>query len=112
MESLAEVMRRYVNGMFAFYHWQESRDVKSAELALNDLLAWREAWRVHREEIPKLPAVASVYRSMNRADNPFDKTPEDGAMAGLCEAAIKTLEEMRSTSSTSIRSCPTARWSR
>ncbi len=98
MESLAEVMRRYVNGMFAFYNWQETKDAKSAEIALNDLLAWREAWAVHREEIPKLPAVSSVYRSMNRPENPFDKSPEDGAMADLCEAAIKTLGERHSIS--------------
>jgi hypothetical protein len=87
MESLAKVMCHYVNGMFLYYQWQETHDAATAAKAKQELQAWSAAWKYYQTEVPKLPGVASLYRSQNsqNADS------ASGAMAELCEAALQSL---------------------
>jgi len=87
LESLAKVMCHYVNGMFLYYNWQEKRDPATMTRAEQELQAWRADWQYYQTEVPKLPGVASLYRSQN------NQTPDSakGAMADLCEAALRDL---------------------
>jgi len=55
------------------------------------LVAWREAWRRYQVEVPKLPGVATIYRSDNRSQN-ADANSTHGAMAELCESSLATLD--------------------
>src|ERR1039458_9980064 len=91
LENLTQVLDHYIKGMFSFYQWQETREAATAAKAQQELLAWREAWQHYQTEVPKLPGVASIYHSQNRTQNPNDGSPTRGAMAELCEAALKTL---------------------
>ena len=91
LENLTQVLDHYIKGMFGFYQWQETREPATAAKAQQELLAWREAWSRYQTDVPKLPGVASIYRSQNRTQNPNDGSPDRGAMAELCEAALKTL---------------------
>jgi hypothetical protein len=87
LESLAKVMSHYVRGMFLYYHWQETGNAATAAEAENELRAWRAAWVDYQTNIPKLPGVASLYRS--QTDQDPSTTP--GAMADTCEAALRSL---------------------
>src|ERR1017187_390705 len=91
LENLTQVLDHYIKGMFRFYQWQETREAATAAKAQQELLAWREAWQRYQTDVPKLSGVASIYRSQNRTQNPNDGSPARGAMAELCEAALKTL---------------------
>jgi hypothetical protein len=91
LEALTQVVDHYIKGMFGFYQWQEAREAATAAQALQELLAWREAWQRYQTEVPKLPGAATIYHSQNRTQNPTDKSPDDGAMAELCEAALQSL---------------------
>ena len=89
MESVAAVMASYVRGMFLFYRWEETGAAELRARALAELREWRAQWRRHREEIPRLEGVASVYRSQNN----YRGTPDvSGAMAETCERALLRLE--------------------
>ncbi len=82
MESLADVMAHYVRGMFLYYSGQK-------EKAREELLLWRAAWDRHRNEIPKLPGVATPYRSLNN----YGGSPDPkGAMAETCEKTLAALQ--------------------
>ena len=94
MESLAKVVCHYVSGMFLYYQWQETRDTALAERARRELEAWRAAWREHTQDIPKLPGVASRYRSVNVTSETEGASGGD-TMAGLCESALRRLAESR-----------------
>jgi hypothetical protein len=87
LEDLSEVLCHYVNGMFSFYRWQETGDPTSAEKVKTELEAWRAAWDQYQTEVPKLAGAASLYRSRNTqsADS------AGGAMADLCENALREL---------------------
>ena len=87
VESLATVMCHYVNGMFSYYQWQETHAPATAARARQELQAWGDAWRRYQTVAPRLPGVASLYRSQNT------QRPDSarGAMAELCEAALQTL---------------------
>ncbi len=87
LESMTEVVSHYVRGMFLYYHWQETGDATEAGKARVELLAWREAWHAYQTGIPKLPGAASPYRSQNTQEAASAK----GAMADLCENALKSL---------------------
>jgi hypothetical protein len=99
LESLASVMRHCVNGMFLYYQWQETSAPAVADQARRELEAWREAWDRYQIETPKLPDVASPYRSQNAQDSASAK----GAMADLCEMALHSLS---SASASAIPSIP------
>jgi hypothetical protein len=94
MENLARVVCHYVNGMFRFYQWQETRDAALAVQARQELEAWRAAWREHSQDIPKLAGVATRYRSVNVTSEAEGAVAGD-TMAGLCESALRTLAESR-----------------
>jgi hypothetical protein len=87
LQSLAKVVCHYVNGMFACYQWQETHDAGAATKARQELQAWNEAWKDYRTKIPALPGAASLYRSQNTqsADSAH------GAMADICEKALRSL---------------------
>lgn len=87
MESLAKVMSHYVRGMFLYYHWQETGDAATATKAESELQDWRTAWVDYRTNVPKLPAVATLYRSQTDQD----PSTAPGAMADTCEAALRSL---------------------
>ncbi|MBS1824212.1 MAG: hypothetical protein JST93_02740 [Acidobacteria bacterium] len=89
MESVAAVMASYVRGMFLYYQWEETGAADLRGRALTELREWRAQWRRHREEIPLLDGVASVYRSQNNYRGAPDVT---GAMAETCERALLRLE--------------------
>jgi hypothetical protein len=91
MENLAQVMEHYITGMFSFYQWAETRDAATGAKARRELQAWREAWQRYQIDVPNLTGVASIYHSQNRTQNPTDRSPTQGAMAELCEAALQTL---------------------
>lgn len=91
MQSLAAVMCHYVNGMFSYYQWQDTRNAAAAARARRELLAWRAAWQYYQTQVPKLPGVATIYHSQNRTQNPADGSPDHGAMAELCETALQSL---------------------
>jgi hypothetical protein len=80
-------MCHYVNGVFCYYQWQETHDAAVAARARQELQSWSEAWRYYQTAVPRLPGVASLYRSQN-AQSPDSAS---GAMAELCEAALQTL---------------------
>ncbi len=89
MESVAAVMAHYIRGMFLYYRWQETGGATTKQQALSELRAWRKAWHHHRTEIPKLPGVATPYRSQNN----YRGTPNTtDAMQETCEKALLTLE--------------------
>jgi hypothetical protein len=94
MESLAKVVCHYVNGMFLYYQWKETRDAAQAVHARQELEAWRAAWREHTQDIPKLPGVATRYRSVNLTSETEGASAGD-TMAGLCESALRALSEAR-----------------
>ena len=96
LENLTQVLAHYINGMFSFYHWQETRESASAAKARQELRAWREAWQRYQTAVPKLPGAASAYRSQNQTKNPTDGSSPRGAMAELCEAALQALAEQAS----------------
>jgi hypothetical protein len=87
MERLAQVMSYYIKGMFSYYQWQETRQATSAATARYELQAWNEAWQQYQILVPQLPGAASLYRSQNTqsADS------ASGAMAELCQAALRAL---------------------
>ena len=85
LESLAHVVSHYIRGMFLYYQWQEKGGDITARAARTELLAWRAEWRRYRTEIPKLPAAATLYRSVSSG------TDEKGAMEDTCEKALKAL---------------------
>jgi hypothetical protein len=87
MESLAKVMCHCVKGMFNYYQWQRTHDGATAASAREELKAWSEAWQLYQTQVPKLPGAASLYRSQNT------QSPDSasGAMADLCEAALRAL---------------------
>lgn len=87
LQSLSQVVCHYVNGMFAYYHFQETRDPAEAAKARQELQAWSDAWTRYQTDIPKLPGVASLYRSQNSQSADSAR----GAMAELCKAALQTL---------------------
>lgn len=89
MESLAKVVCHYVNGMFRFYQWQETRDVAGATKARETLLAWQAEWRYYTTKIPSLSGVASRYRSTNMTND--EESSDRDTMIGLCEGALKEL---------------------
>jgi hypothetical protein len=93
LENLTQVLDHYVKGMFSFYQWQETREAAPAAQAQQELLAWRASWRRYQTDVPKLPGVATIYHSQNRTQNPTDKSQSRGAMAELCEAALKSLAD-------------------
>jgi len=92
LENLTQVLDHYIKGMFLFYQWEETREAATATKARQELLAWREAWRRYQTDVPKLPGVATIYRSQNQTKNPTDGGSTHGAMAQLCEAALQTLD--------------------
>lgn len=87
LESLAKVMSHYVRGMFLYYHWQETGDRETAAQAEKELDEWRTAWADYQTNVPKLPGVATLYRS--QTDQDPSTTP--GAMADTCDAAVASL---------------------
>ncbi|HEY1661848.1 MAG TPA: hypothetical protein VGI03_05465 [Verrucomicrobiae bacterium] len=87
LESLTKVMEHYVTGMFSYYQWQETRDPAAAAKARLELRAWKEAWNSYQTDVPKLPGAASLYRSQNGQNADSAK----GAMADLCENAMRDL---------------------
>jgi hypothetical protein len=87
LESLGKVMEHYVSGMFMYYQWEETHDAAAGTKAGEELRAWQEAWQYYQTEVPKLPGVASLYLSRNTQSADSAK----GAMAELCEAALKSL---------------------
>ena len=91
LENLTEVLDHYIKGMFNFYQWQENHEAVAASKARQELVAWREAWRRYQVEVPKLPGVATIYRSDNRSQN-ADANSTHGAMAELCESSLATLD--------------------
>jgi hypothetical protein len=91
LQSLTQVVCHYVKGMFSYYQWQETRDPAAAARAENELQAWSTAWQYYQTEVPKLPGVASLYRSQN-TQSP-DST--SGAMAQLCENARQKLAAVK-----------------
>ena len=89
LENLTAVMSHYVRGMFLYYQSLEGAESGAATKALAELRAWRLAWERHQTEIPKLPGVATPYRSLNN----YSGTPDPrGAMAETCEKALADLE--------------------
>jgi hypothetical protein len=89
METLANTMSHYVRGMFLYHNSLETGDANTARQALAELRAWRQEWDRHRIEVPKLPGVATPYRSLNN----YGGTPDPkGAMAETCEKALAALE--------------------
>ena len=90
LENLTQVLDHYIKGMFNFYQWQENHEAVSAATARQELVAWREAWQRYQNDVPKLPGVASIYRSDNRSQN-ADANSTHGAMAELCESSLATL---------------------
>lgn len=99
LADLTQVLDHYIKGMFSFYQWQETHAVATAAQAQTELLAWRAAWQRYQTAVPKLPGVATIYRSQNRTQNPTDSSPTGGAMAELCEAALKTLSSKTAVAS-------------
>jgi hypothetical protein len=91
LQDLAEVMCHYVNGMFAYYQWQATHDEAMAAQARLELQAWSNAWSHYQTDVPKLPGVATIYRSQNRTQNPTDHNQEKDTMTELCETALQTL---------------------
>jgi len=89
MESLAKVVCHYVNGMFQYYQWKETRNAAGAAKARETLLAWQAEWRHYTTEIPRLPGVATRYRSANLTSE--EESAGKDTMAGLCEEALKEL---------------------
>jgi hypothetical protein len=87
VESLAKVLRYYVGGMFLYYQWQETREPLVAEQACRELHAWREAWTHYQADIPRMAGAASLYLSQNTQEPSSAK----GAMADLCESALRSL---------------------
>ena len=87
LEALTKVVCHYVRGIFLFYQWQETGDVATAARAEKELLDWRQAWQDYQTQVPKLPGVASLYRSQNTQEP--DST--QGAMSDTCEAALRAL---------------------
>ncbi len=87
LQSLTEVMSRYVRGMFLFYKSEETHDVALAEQAGEELTQWQSAWKRYNTEIPKLPGAATLYRSQyDQAEN-----TSQGAMVDTCERALKAI---------------------
>jgi hypothetical protein len=91
LQGLMTVLDHYVSGMFEYYQWQDTHDPAIAARAEKELEAWRTAWNSYQTDIPKLPGVATIYRSENRTANPNDHSHDTGAMADLCEAALQSL---------------------
>ena len=91
LQDLTTVVGHCVNGMFAYYQWQETADPAAAAKARIELLAWRAAWKDYQTEVPELPGAASVYRSQNRTQNPTDHNVDKDTMTELCEAALHKL---------------------
>jgi hypothetical protein len=87
LESLAKVMSHYVRGMFLYYDWQETGDAAMAAKAQNELQEWRIAWTDYQTNVPKLPGVATLYRSQTDQD----PSTAPGAMADTCETALRSL---------------------
>lgn len=87
LESLTKVVSYNVRGMFLFYRWQETGDVALKSKARDELLAWRAAWADYQANVPKLPGVATLYRSQGEQD----PASAPGAMADTCEKALRTL---------------------
>jgi hypothetical protein len=96
LQDLTEVVGHCVIGMFAYYQWQDAHDTASAAKARQELHAWSEAWKNFQTEVPKLPGVASLYRSQNRTQNPNDHSPDKNTMTELCEAALQKLATVNS----------------
>lgn len=88
LEALARVMAHYIGGMFLYYRWEEAGGEETARKALKELRAWRRAWDVYRNDIPKLEGVATLYRSQNSQRD----GDVEGAMASTCELALTRLE--------------------
>ena len=87
LQSLTKVVCHYVNGMFAFYQWQETPAAAAATKARQELQAWNEAWKDYQTEVPELTGVASLYRSQNTQSADSAR----GAMADVCEKALRSL---------------------
>jgi hypothetical protein len=79
--------------MFLYYHWQETGDTASAAKAENELQEWRKAWTDYQTNVPKLPGVATLYRSQTDQD----PATAPGAMADTCEAALHSLSTRTAT---------------
>jgi hypothetical protein len=106
LQNLTEVVCHCVNGMFAYYQWEETHDPMSAVKAREELQAWSEAWKNYQADVPKLPGVASLYRSQNRTQNPKDHSLDKNTMTELCEAAMQKLAAVN-TGHSSIQSAKT-----
>jgi hypothetical protein len=91
LQVLTRVVGHCVNGMFAYYQWQDTHDAASAAKARSELQQWSEAWKEYQAEVPKLPGAASIYRSQNRTQNPNDHNVEKDTMTQLCEDALQKL---------------------
>jgi hypothetical protein len=87
LEALSEVMEHYIAGMFRYYQFQDSPAPATADLARNELTAWRAAWERYQRDIPKLPAAATLYRSLTDQNS----SSTAGAMADTCERALQAL---------------------
>ena len=98
-ESLAKVICHYVNGMFLYYQWQDAKSPAVAVRAREELQAWSKAWASYQADVPKLPGVATLYRSQNAQDAASAK----GAMADLCQQARRALSTAMAGSKTSAQ---------
>lgn len=90
-EALARVMSHYVQGMFRYYHWQETHDTREGRLAREQLRGWQVAWRSYETETPKLGGAATLYRSRSTSSSREDEPDAGGAMAETAEAALEEL---------------------
>jgi hypothetical protein len=90
-EALARVMSHYIQGMFRYYHWQETKDEREAQLALEHLRQWQKSWRAYETEIPKLDGAATLYRSQSSSNNRQSAPDTSGAMQDTAEAALAEL---------------------
>ncbi len=96
LQSLTTVVCHYVNGMFLYYQWQETHDATVAARAREELQAWNTAWKDYQTNVPKLPGVATLYRSQNSQEASSAK----GAMADLCQAAMRKLAAASASANT------------
>jgi hypothetical protein len=97
-QSLATVVCHYVNGMFLYYQWQETHNPTVAARARQELQAWSVAWKDYQTNVPKLPGVATLYRSQNTQEAASAK----GAMADLCQSAMRKLAVASTSPSASV----------
>lgn len=89
VEALARVISHYVQGMFRYYSWKETKAEGARAAALKELLRWRSEWNRYQREIGKLEGIASLYRSQTSQE----PGSTSGAMADTCESAIADLEK-------------------